>query len=676
MKMFSQTRNIVSLFSKAGKAGIKLKLILIAVLLTLFAVVATLVPALYLFTQYNNTIAAEQVQAGMKGLTITLKDYQKNALNFGAVMASHPGVIKGIKDKDALTILEQLGPLLSRANIDFATITDEAGTVIVRTHDQKRGDSVVNQDNIKNALKGVAYAAIESGTVVKFSARAGTPVKDETGRIVGVISAGYYISNDLVVDRIKEAFGTDVTLFLGDERVATTIMRDGQRMLGSKLDEAIAGKVLQDRQEYVGTVAVAGIPYITAYKPLMGPEDKPMGALFVGKNMETLNAARDKVVLFVGGISLLVLISVSIIAVVISNKMTSPIRNLVLATERIAGGNLTNFVEVVSKDEIGTLAQGFNQMIERLKTLIANVNSSAGTLTAASHTLKENGEQSAQAVNQVAATIDDMARGAEEQRAAVEETASVIEQLVIALQQVADNANDAAVRSSKTTDAAQQGSKAVADALNQMNAIEISVVNSAAELAKLGERSTEIGSIVDAISGIAGQTNLLALNAAIEAARAGEQGRGFAVVAEEVRKLAEQSQEAAKQIAALIGEIQRDTDKTVAAMNDSTREVKVGAGVVASAGQVFNDILVLVTEVAGQVNQIAAASQQMVNGSQQIVQSTNKINQVSNEAASQAQTVSASIEEQSAVLEELAVSSQTLAAMAQELQLAVSKFKI
>ncbi|HML33731.1 methyl-accepting chemotaxis protein [Sporomusa sphaeroides] len=676
MKIFFQTRNIVSLFSKAGKAGIKLKLILIAVLLTLFAVVATLVPALFLFTQYNNTIAAEQVQAGMKGLTITLKDYQKNALNFGAVMASHPGVIKGIKDKDALTILEQLGPLLSRANIDFATITDETGTVIVRTHDQKRGDSVVNQDNIKNALKGVAYAAIESGTVVKFSARAGTPVKDEAGRIVGVISAGYYISNDLVVDRIKEAFGTDVTLFLGDERVATTIMRDGQRMLGSKLDEEIASKVLKDRQEYVGTVAVVGIPYITAYKPLMGPEDKPMGALFVGKNMETLNAARDKVVLFVGGISLLVLISVSIIAVVISNKMTSPIRNLVLATERVAGGNLTNFVEVASKDEIGTLAQGFNQMIERLKSLIANVNSSAGILTAASHTLKENGEQSAQAVNQVAATIDDMARGAEEQRAAVEETASVIEQLVIALQQVAANANDAAVRSSKTTDAAQQGSKAVADALNQMNAIEISVVNSAAELAKLGERSTEIGSIVDAISGIAGQTNLLALNAAIEAARAGEQGRGFAVVAEEVRKLAEQSQEAAKQIAALIGEIQRDTDKTVAAMNDSTHEVKVGAGVVASAGQVFNDILVLVTEVAGQVNQIAAASQQMVNGSQQIVQSTNKINQVSNEAASQAQTVSASIEEQSAVLEELAVSSQTLTAMAQELQLAVSKFKI
>lgn len=676
MKIFFSTRKFVSFISKAGEAGIKVKLIIFAVLLTLFAVVATLVPSLYLFTQYNNAIAAEQVQAGMKGLTSTLKEYQKNALNFGAVMASHPGVIQGIKDKDAIAILEQLGPLLSRANIDFATITDETGKVIVRTHDPKRGDNVANQENVKNALDGMASAAIESGTVVKFSARAGTPVKDKDGRIVGVISVGYYISNDLVVDRIKEAFGTDVTLFLGDERVATTIMNDGQRVLGTRLDKEIASKVIKEGQEYVGTAEVAGIPYITAYKPLMGSEGKPLGALFVGKNIETLNAARDKVVIFVGGISLLVLISVSVLAVVIANKMTSPIRNLVVATERVAGGNLTQFVEIAAKDEIGRLAQGFNQMIAGLKALIASVNSSAAILTAASRTLNDTSEQSAQAINQVAATIDNMAQGAEDQRTAVEETASVIEQLVAALQQVAANANQAALRSSRTMDAAHQGSQAVESALHQMEAIEISVAHSAQELAKLGERSAEIGGIVDTISGIAGQTNLLALNAAIEAARAGEQGRGFAVVAEEVRKLAEQSQAAAKQIAALIREIQQDTDKAVAAMHDSTHEVKLGANVVASTGQVFNDILTLVTEVAEQVNQIAAASQQMANGSQQIVESTNKINQVTTEAASQAQTVAASMQEQSAVMEELAVSSQTLTTMAQELQQAVSKFKL
>lgn len=145
----------------------------------------------------------------------------------------------------------------------------------------------------------------------------------------------------------------------------------------------------------------------------------------------------------------------------------------------------------------------------------------------------------------------------------------------------------------------------------------------------MGERSKEIGQIVDTISGIAGQTNLLALNAAIEAARAGEQGRGFAVVAEEVRKLAEQSQEAAKKIAELIGEIQGDTDKAVIAMNEGTREVKTGAEVVNVAGAAFREIAEMVTQVSGQVKEISAALQQMASGSRQVASSVKKIDELS-----------------------------------------------
>jgi methyl-accepting chemotaxis protein len=209
-----------------------------------------------------------------------------------------------------------------------------------------------------------------------------------------------------------------------------------------------------------------------------------------------------------------------------------------------------------------------------------------------------------------------------------------------------------------------------------MAQIEQTVNNSSQVVAKLGERSKEIGQIVDTIAGIAGQTNLLALNAAIEAARAGEQGRGFAVVAEEVRKLAEQSKEAAKQIAQLIGEIQGDTGNAIEAMNEGTREVAIGAEVVTTAGHAFGEIAELVTEVYSQVKEISAAIQQMAGSSQQMLLSVKEIERHSKNAAGEAMTVSAATEEQSASTEEIVSSSQNLAKLAQDLQEAVNKFHV
>ncbi len=259
---------------------------------------------------------------------------------------------------------------------------------------------------------------------------------------------------------------------------------------------------------------------------------------------------------------------------------------------------------------------------------------------------------------------------------AVEETSAVVEQMSASIQQVAATANEVAAHSFKAAEQAQTGDKAVTKAVSQMEHIEQTVNHSAQVVVKLGERSKEIGQIVDTISGIAGQTNLLALNAAIEAARAGEQGRGFAVVAEEVRKLAEQSQEAAKQIAGLIGEIQGDTDKAVVAMKEGTQEVAIGTQVVSAAGQAFQEIVGLVTQVSEQIREISAAIQQMAGGSQHIVASVKSIDELSKTAAGEAQNVSAATEEQSASMEEIASSSQSLAKMAQELQTAVAKFRV
>ena len=357
-------------------------------------------------------------------------------------------------------------------------------------------------------------------------------------------------------------------------------------------------------------------------------------------------------------------------------RITKPIELLTGQVNIVAGGDLTVQTTVSGKDEIAELAAGFNKMVQNLRALISHVQSSSEQVAASSEELSASAEQSALAANQVATSITGVASGANEQLAAANEAATVVEHMSASIEQVAASTNQVAAQSALAEGKAQEGGKAVDKAVKQMSNIETTVNTSAKVVAKLGERSKEIGHIVDTIAGIAGQTNLLALNAAIEAARAGEQGRGFAVVAEEVRKLAEQSQEATKKISNLISEIQGDTQEAVIAMNDGTKEVKTGAEVVNAAGAAFSEIAELVTSVTGQVKEISSEIQQIASNSQQIVGSVQRIDDQSKISASESQSVSAATEEQMASMEEIASSSEALSKLAYDLQTAVSKFKI
>jgi len=542
-------------------------------------------------------------------------------------------------------------------------------------------NDVNDREFFTRALKGETgiYDPMISKSTGHLVTAISMPVKVD-GKIIGVLFGSFNV--DSLTKKVLD-------IKVGQTGYASLTQADGLRIIHPNKEQMMKNNPLKDASADAGQKAVTermvkgeqGITKLSAkgtdvyysYAPVPG----------VGWSL----AIRVPVSEVTGTVSSLTTISLITIVVVLviagglvawyARRIARPIQELESAANRIAAGDISlNRLGIISNDEIGRLGQAFEIMTENLRGLIRKITQATDQVAASSEELTASAEQSAQAANQVAIVIGEVATGAEKQLKAVDDTAAVVGQMSAGVQQIAANVNTVTGTSAQSAEAAQEGSKAVEKAVAQMSQIEQTVTRSAQVVAKLGERSKEIGAIVDTISGIAGQTNLLALNAAIEAARAGEQGRGFAVVAEEVRKLAEQSQEAAKQIADLIGEIREDTDSAVAAMNDGTKEVRVGAEVVNDAGKAFQLIYRSIADVSTQMREISAAIQQMASGSQQVVASVREIDAISKGAAGKAQTVSAATEEQSATMEEIAASSQALAKMAEELTQAVSSFKV
>ncbi len=344
---------------------------------------------------------------------------------------------------------------------------------------------------------------------------------------------------------------------------------------------------------------------------------------------------------------------------------------------RLEGEAAAEMQELASRpDELGTMAQAMQEMNEKVRALMRNVAQTAEYLAASSEELTSSAEQAADVSQSIAESIVKVAGACSEQFDDVQTANEHTKKLTQHMQDFEGNLEETGQQVQKTSDVATEGRQGVATAVTGMQSIQTNVSHIAELIEGLGENSKQIGEIVDTIAGIAEQTNLLALNAAIEAARAGEHGRGFAVVADEVRKLAEQSQEAASEISERIGRIQSSTQEAVDAMHQGLSEVMDGTKTVQGAGTSFDGI-------ASMVGKVAAASQAMQSSVERLTQSighidaaVEEINTKSRSVADEAQTVSAATEEETASMHEIADASRKLAEQAQNLQNAIAVFKI
>lgn len=391
---------------------------------------------------------------------------------------------------------------------------------------------------------------------------------------------------------------------------------------------------------------------------------------------ERLLLLGDTVITIVLGASGLALVLAIILGVVLAKIITNPLVKLLTVVEQVAGGNLQQNIKITSNDEVGKLGHAVNKMILSLKNLISDVNAASEHVAASAEELMASAEETSATSEEVAANIQQISSGAENQKQSVESTGKTVQEMIASLQQAIANVQAVQAASRMATTISNEGVQAINRAIEQMQVLNINVNESAKVISGLGNRSEEIGKIVEIISGIAEQTNLLALNAAIEAARAGEQGRGFAVVAEEVRKLAEQSAAAAGEISGLIVQIQTETTRAVDSMKKGTVEAETGNMVIDEAGNAFKKVLENVESVNGQIDEVATVMTQLAAGSKQISEQTNNILQIAKEAEYSSQEVAGITEEQTAAMQEISNAAQQQTELAEKLQAAIRQFKV
>jgi len=328
-----------------------------------------------------------------------------------------------------------------------------------------------------------------------------------------------------------------------------------------------------------------------------------------------------------------------LIAVFVSRIVGGRVKRLADQANMIAKGDLSIEVDHQSTDEIGQLAVSF-------KTMVRNLRETIGQVTEASAAV-------ASACSEISSSTEEMAAGAQEQTSQATEVAGAMEQMTKTIIENSRNASNTAETAKQAKLSAEQGGQVVDETVVGMKRIAEVVQQSAATVQELGKSSDQIGEIITVINDIADQTNLLALNAAIEAARAGEQGRGFAVVADEVRKLAERTTKATKEIARMIKKIQTETKGAVAAMDEGTKQVNTGIALADKAGTSLLEIVNISQKVTDMVTQIATASEQQSEASEQISKNVEGISNVTNESAMGVQQIAQAADDLNRLTENL-----------------------